>query len=143
MMKIRHILITSLTLLLCSCKLAVLDPKGIIAGSEKHLLIDATGLMLIVVIPVIILSFIVPWKYRASNTKADYTPDWGHSTLLEAIWWAIPCVIIFILALITWFGTHKLDPYRPLDSKKQPIIIQAIALDWKWLFIYPKQHIAT
>ena len=123
--------------------MTILDPKGVIAASEKHLLILASLLMLIVVIPVIVLTFVFAWKYRASNTNAKYSPDWDESISLEVVWWAIPCVIIAILGYLTWTSTHKLDPYKPLASKTKPIIIQAIALEWKWLFIYPKQHIAT
>ena len=143
MIKLRHVLFFGLMLLLGGCKLAILDPKGVIAASEKHLLIEATLLMLVVVIPVIILSFVFAWKYRARSTQAKYSPNWSHSTTLEAVCWAIPCVIIAILAVVTWISSHKLDPYRPLGVKNKPIIIQAIALDWKWLFIYPKQHIAS
>jgi len=123
--------------------MAILDPKGIIAASEKHLFIDAILLMLIVVVPVIILSFVFAWRYRAKNNQAKYSPNWSHSTTLEAICWIVPCIIIGILAAMTWISSHKLDPYRPLDVKGKPIIIEAIALDWKWLFIYPKQHIAS
>src|SRR5690606_21377611 len=83
--------------------------------------------------------------YRASNKKATYNPNWSHNTTLEIIWWTIPCIIIVVLAIITWISTHRLDPYRPLDveTNKKPIVIEAIALDWKWLFIYPEQNIAT
>lgn len=133
----------SMTLLLTSCKYAVLNPKGMVAATEKDLIILATNLMLIVVIPVIILSLVIAWRYRASNTKAAYTPNWSHSYLLEAIWWTIPIIIITILATITWRSTHSLDPYKPLDVKGKPLVIQAVALDWKWLFIYPEQNIAT
>jgi cytochrome o ubiquinol oxidase subunit II len=143
MIKARHALLLGFTLLLSGCKMALLNPKGMIAASEKHLFIDAILLMLIVVIPVIILSFVFAWKYSAKNQNANYTPDWSHSTAIEAVCWIIPCVIIGILAVMTWISSHKLDPYRPLDVKGKPIIIEAIALDWKWLFIYPKQHIAT
>ncbi len=143
MIKFRYIPIIALTMLLGGCKMAVLNPKGIIAASERHLFIFATLLMLVVVVPVIVLTFVIAWRYRATNTKAKYSPEWSHSNLLEIIWWTIPCIIIIILATVTWTTTHKLDPYRPLASNKKPIIIQAIALDWKWLFIYPKQHIAT
>ncbi len=147
MSKFRHILFTiltlGLTLLLSGCKAVMLDPKGIIAADEKQILITAVGLMLIVVIPVIILTFVIAWKYRASNTKAKYTPEWSHSTILEIVWWTIPCVIILILAVITWISSHQLDPYKPLDLKAKPVTIEVIALDWKWLFIYPDQHIAT
>lgn len=143
MVKIRTILISSIALMLSGCKMAILDPKGIIAAAEKNLLVDAVMLMLIVVIPVIILSFVFTWKYRAKNANAKYTPNWSHSNLIEAICWIIPIIIIGILATMTWISTHKLDPYRPLAIKKKPIIIEAIALDWKWLFIYPAQHIAS
>lgn len=135
--------ITVLTVLLTGCKMALLDPKGIIAASEKQLLIDAVLLMLIVVIPVILMSFIFVWKYRSKNDQAKYQPNWSHSTALEAVCWAIPCIIIGVLATMTWISSHKLDPYRPLDTKQKPLIIQVVALDWKWLFIYPEQHIAT
>lgn len=121
----------------------ILDPKGLIAADEKQLLITGVLLMLIIVVPVILLTFIFAWKYRASNAAAKYEPEWGHNTALEVIWWTIPCIIIGILATITWISSHKLDPYRPLAMEEKPITIQAIALEWKWLFIYPDQHIAT
>jgi cytochrome o ubiquinol oxidase subunit 2 len=132
-----------LALLLSGCHLDILDPKGAIAASEKNLLIDATLLMLIVVIPVIIINFVFAWWYRASNTKATYRPNDSHSTIIEVICWTIPCIIILILAIMTWISTHRLDPYRPLSVPGKPITIQAIALEWKWLFIYPEQNIAT
>jgi len=132
-----------LTLLLNGCKYAILDPKGSIAADEKHILIISVLLMLMVVVPVIILTFTFAWRYREKNTKAIYSPSWAHSTPLEIIWWSIPCIIIGVLGTITWVSSHQLDPYRPLSSMKQPITIQVIALEWKWLFIYPDQHIAT
>lgn len=143
MKKLQTLFLVGFALLLSGCKFALLDPKGQIAASQKHLFLVSVGLMLLVVIPVIILSFVIPWRYRAKNTKAVYKPNWSHSTALEIIWWAIPCVIIAILAWLTWVYTHKLDPYRPLDNPKKPLKIEAIALSWKWLFIYPKQNIAT
>jgi len=149
MLTLRRVLLTGLTILLtgllagCHAHFAILDPKGIIAATEKKLFVESILLMLIVIIPVIFLSIYIPWKYRASNTKATYRPDWGHSNLLEVIWWTIPCVIIFILSVLTWEYTHSLDPYRPLDSKQTPVMIEAIAMDWKWVFIYPQHHVAT
>jgi cytochrome o ubiquinol oxidase subunit 2 len=131
------------TLLLSSCKFAVLNPKGIIAAQEKQLLLDSVLLMLIVVIPAILLTLVFAWKYRASNTSARYSPEWSHSTLIEIIVWTVPCVIIGILAVMTWITSHTLDPYRPLDTNAKPMTIQAIALNWKWLFIYPDEKIAT
>lgn len=138
------IALTCLTaLLLSGCDLAVLDPKGLIAADEKHLMIIALLLMCIIVVPVIILTFVIAIRYRASNTKAVYAPNWSHNNWLEALWWFVPMVIIAILATITWVTSHKLDPYRPLDSQVKPITIEAVALQWRWLFIYPDQHIAT
>ncbi len=123
--------------------MGVLHPKGIIALAEKNLLITTMSLMMIVIIPVFIMLFSFAWRYRASNTKAKYTPDWHGSTLLEVIWWSIPTVIIIILAVITWKSTHDLDPYKPLTSNVKPVTIEVVALDWKWLFIYPEENIAT
>lgn len=130
-------------LLMSGCKMIILDPKGMIGHQEKNLMIIAVVLMLIVVIPVFILTFVFAWKYRASNEKARYTPDWDHNTMLEVVWWGIPIAIIAILATITWTSTHRLDPYRPLNVEGKPLTIQAVALDWKWLFIYPEQGIAS
>ena len=147
-MKARHYLLaifySGIALLLSGCKFALLDPKGIIAASEKSVMITATVLMLLIVVPVIILTFVFAWRYREGNKKAVYTPEWSHSTALEIICWTIPCLIILVLGVITWNSTHLLDPYKPIVVKdEQPITIQAIALEWKWLFIYPDQNIAT
>ena len=147
MNKLRQFLSMSLlavtTLLLSSCQLEVLNPKGVIAASEKTLLVHATLLMLIVVIPVIILTLWFAWHYRASNKAATYKPNDHHNTWIEVICWGIPIVIIGLLATMTWVSTHQLDPYRPLPGKSKPIVIQAVALNWKWLFIYPDENIAT
>jgi len=129
--------------LLTGCQGGVLDPKGQVGADEKSLIITATVLMLLVVIPVILMTLGFAWKYRASNEKATYTPKWSHSNKIEAVVWIIPIVIVTFLAILTWNTTHKLDPYRPLDSDKKPINIQVVALDWKWLFIYPDLNIAT
>jgi cytochrome o ubiquinol oxidase subunit II len=123
--------------------IAVLNPVGEVAAQEKSLMITAVWLILLVVIPVIIMVFVFAWKYRASNTKATYKPNWNHNTLLEIVWWGIPSIIITILAVITWITTHKLDPYRKLDHPAKPLEVQVVALDWKWLFFYPEQNIAT
>ena len=127
---------------LSSCKMAVLEPKGLIAYDERSLIFIAIALMLIIVIPVFVMTFIFVYKYR-DGKNARYEPTWSHSTMLEIIWWTVPCIIIGILATITWISTHKLDPYKALDSDVPPVTIQVIALDWKWLFIYPKENIAT
>ena len=99
--------------------------------------------MLIVVIPVIIMTFYFAWKYRASNKNATYTPNWSHSNKIEVVVWSIPLIIILILGTITWKTTHSLDPRTPIPSQEKTLVIQAVSLDWKWLFIYPEQGIAT
>jgi cytochrome o ubiquinol oxidase subunit 2 len=133
----------SVAVLLSGCNWALLNPKGVIAASEKELLVTAVLLMLTIVVPVIILTLIFAWKYRESNTKAKYSPEWTHSTAIEVVCWSIPAIIIAILGVMTWTSSHQLDPYRPLSSNIKPIPIQVVALNWKWLFIYPEQKIAT
>lgn len=138
------LLIISSSLLITGCEhLLLLNPKGEIAVAEKDIIMLSVSLMLIVVLPVYILTAVFCWKYRASNTRAKYTPDWSHGAILEIIWWFVPLIIISILATITWITSHSLDPYKPLDSKIKPLTIQVISLDWKWLFIYPELNIAT
>ncbi|MEN2396702.1 ubiquinol oxidase subunit II [Pseudomonas halotolerans] len=131
------------TLLLGGCNMTLLDPKGQVGLDERNLIITATLLMLLVVVPVIVMTFLFAWKYRASNTSATYTPKWSHSTKIEVAVWTIPVLIIIALGYITYKSTHALDPYRPLDSDVKPITIEVVSMDWKWLFIYPEQGIAT
>ena len=124
--------------------IAVLNPKGLIALREKELIITTTLLMLLVVIPVFILTVFITWKYREDNThNVKYDPDWDYNFIIESIWWGIPGAIVIALAIITWISCHELDPFKPLNHSKPPITIQVVALQWKWLFIYPKQKIAT
>ncbi|EKE76760.1 ubiquinol oxidase subunit II [Gallaecimonas xiamenensis] len=130
--------------LLAGCEdMVLMNPKGPIGEGEKSLILTATWLMLLVVIPVIIMTIAFAWRYRASNTKATYKPKWDHSTAVEATVWSIPLVIVAILAVLTWKTSHELDPYKALESDKKPLTVQVVALDWKWLFIYPEQKIAT
>lgn len=132
------------TFLLSGCENAVLlNPKGQIGMAERDLILVATGLMLLVVIPVIVMAIVFARKYREGNINAKYTPNWAHSNKIEMVVWGIPVIIILILGTITWKTTHSLDPYRPLEHEKKPITIQVVSLDWKWLFIYPEQGIAT
>lgn len=121
----------------------VLNPKGLITFQERQLLFDSLALMMIVVLPVIIMSIVFIVRYRENHPTADYKPNWCHSTTLEAIWWGVPMAIILILGIMTWTMTHELDPYKRIDVPGEPIVVQAVALPWKWLFIYPEQNIAT
>jgi cytochrome o ubiquinol oxidase subunit 2 len=130
-------------LYIASHDIPVLDPKGWVAAQQKSLLISSTLLMLIVVVPALLLTLVFAWRYREGNKKAKYTPDWDHSHLAEVLWWGVPCVIIAVLGVMTWFSTYQLNPFKPIDSDKKAITIQAVALQWKWLFIYPEQGIAT
>ncbi len=119
-------------------------PKGLIAHQEHKLFYDTLALMLIVVIPVIVMSITFAYHYQISHRVRDYKPNWSDSYFLESLWWGIPCVIIVILATITWKKTHELDPYNKIPGiTGKPMLIQAIALPWKWLFIYPELGIAT
>jgi cytochrome o ubiquinol oxidase subunit 2 len=138
--------------LLTGCNTVVLNPSGDIAAQQGQLVIISTLLMLLIIVPVIALIIIFAWRYRKNNTSAKYEPDWDHSTKLELMIWGAPLLIIIVLGLLTWISTHKLDPYRPLDrldanrpipAETKPLVVQVVALDWKWLFIYPEQNIAT
>jgi len=132
-----------LTLFLRSSDIAVLNPAGQVADKERDLIITTTLLMLIIVIPVLVMTFFIAWKYRASNHKAKYSPSWDHNRAIECSWWAIPSAIIAVLAVIAWNSSHELDPFRPIVSDTKPLTVQVVALQWKWLFIYPEQDIAT
>jgi len=132
-----------LSLLLAGCSSALLDPKGQIGVEQRSLILTSFGLMLIVVIPVIVMTLLFGWRYRRSNSVAKYLPDWAHSNAIEAAVWSVPCVIIAVLAFLTWKTSHSLDPHKPIESSVAPMEIQAVALDWKWLFIYPEQGIAS
>lgn len=132
-------------LLLSGCNWALFDPQGPIGQAEKSLIFTAVLLMLIVVVPVIVLTLVFAWHFRASNKKAVYRPDFHHSTPIEIIVWVIPCLIILGLGILTWKTTHALDPYKPLvaQNNEKPVKVDVIALDWKWLFVYPDLHIAS
>lgn len=134
------------------CDMVVMYPAGDVAMQQRDLVLIATALMLLIIIPVVALIVLFAWRYRQSNADARYEPDWDHSTQLELIIWAAPLLIIICLGAVTWVGTHLLDPYRPLDriaggrpasSRVAPLEVEVVALDWKWLFIYPEQGIAT
>jgi cytochrome o ubiquinol oxidase subunit 2 len=138
--------------LLAGCNTVLLKPSGVVAAQQGHLIVVSTVLMLLIVVPVIALTILFAWRYRQSNSTATYTPDWDHSTQLELVIWAAPLLIIIALGALTWISSHTLDPYRPLRSLDaartvphavKPLTIEVVALDWKWLFIYPEQGIAV
>lgn len=128
---------------LSGCGGGVLDPAGPVGAGDAAILINATFIMLAIVVPTIILAFWVAWRYRASNTKAKYLPHWSYSGRIEAVVWSIPILTIMFLGGLIWIGSHQLDPFRPLPSKTPPLEVQVVSLDWKWLFIYPQQGVAT
>jgi cytochrome o ubiquinol oxidase subunit 2 len=130
--------------LLGGCSTILLfDPKGPIGEAERFVIIAAIVAMLIVVVPVFIMAFWFARKYRASNTESTYMPKWSHSAKIEFFMWGVPIAIVTVLAILAWTSTHSLDPYKPISSADKPINIEAVSLDWKWLFIYPDQNIAT
>jgi cytochrome o ubiquinol oxidase subunit II len=129
--------------LLCSCNAVVLDPQGPIGIAEKTILIDSLAIMLAIVVPTIVATLAFGWWFRASNTRATYLPDFIYSGRIELIVWAIPLLTIMLLGGVIWIGSHDLDPAKPLASKTPPLEIQVVSLDWKWLFIYPNQSVAS
>jgi cytochrome o ubiquinol oxidase subunit 2 len=139
--------------LLAGCESAVMNPSGDIAAQQRDLIIVSTALMLLIIVPVMALTVFFAWRYRASRkTPAPYDPEFDHSTILELAIWGAPLLIIIALGALTWTSTHLLDPYRPIGriaegrpvpADAKPLEVQVVALDWKWLFIYPEQGIAT
>tara|TARA_R110002153_G_scaffold73258_1_gene191095 strand:- start:1848 stop:2762 length:915 start_codon:yes stop_codon:yes gene_type:complete len=141
--KLGYSALATSVLLLSGCEGGVLDPKGQVGIDEKYLIIVATVLMLLVVVPVIGMTLYFAWRYREGREHEIYDPKWAHSTKIEAVVWLIPIVIIAILGTLTWYSTQALDPYKSLEHEHKPITIQVVSLNWKWLFIYPEQGIAT
>jgi cytochrome o ubiquinol oxidase subunit II len=132
-----------LTLPISACNRGILDPVGPVGHAEKMILINSTAIMLAIVIPTMIATVAFAWWFRRGNKKAKYLPDWEYSGSIEMVVWGIPVLTIMLLGGITWIGSHALDPARPLDSPVKPLKVQVVSLDWKWLFIYPEQGVAT
>lgn len=130
--------------LLMACESPVLDPAGEIARQQRDLIYISTGLMLLIIVPVMILIVVFAWRYRKGG-QGTYDPKFDHSAMLELAIWSAPLLIIIALGALTWSSTHLLDPFRPLSSKdgQKPLVVQVVSLDWKWLFIYPEQGVAT
>ena len=127
----------------CGGGTGVFDAAGPVGAQDAAILIDALLIMLAVAIPTILLAFYMAWRYRAGNTKAQYLPRWSYSGRIEAITWSIPILVILFLGGVIWIGSHRLDPFKPLPSKTPAEEVQVVALDWKWLFIYPREGVAT
>ena len=152
---LRKLLLGSLVapalLALSGCNMVVLDPSGYIATQQRDIIIISTILMLLIIVPVILLTIFFAWKYRQSR-NAEYRPEWSHSTRLEVVIWAAPLAIIIALGALTWVSTHTLDPYRPLERvsasqavtpQNKPLTVEVVSMNWKWLFLYPEEGIAT
>jgi cytochrome o ubiquinol oxidase subunit 2 len=140
-------LILAVTLLgvatLAGCTGGVLDPKGPIAAAERQILFNSLGIMLAIVIPTILATLGVAYWFRASNTRARYMPEFIYSGRIEILVWSIPAMTVLLVGGVAWVGSHDLDPRKPLASTVKPLSIQVVSLDWKWLFIYPDQGIAS
>ena len=149
---LRGLLLPLLTVLLTGCGAVLLQPSGDVALQQRNLILVSTVLMLLIIVPVMVLTAVFAWRYRSSHTRTDYQPEWSHSTSLELVIWSAPLLIIIALGAVTWIATHTLDPYRPvarlsatqpLAAGVKPLKVQVVALDWKWLFVYPDYGIAT
>ena len=123
--------------------IAVLNPKGPIAHQERGLIFFGLLLGLIVVVPVFTMAFLIAWRYRETNGRAEYMPDWDRNRLAESVWWGIPALLITVMSVVAWNSSHTLNPARPITGSAPAVNVQVVALDWKWLFIYPQQHIAS
>ena len=121
----------------------IFDPQGPIGAAEKTILIDSLAIMLAIVLPTIVAIFAFAYWFRASNERAFYSPNWEYSGRIELVVWSIPALTVILLGGVAWIGSHQLDPAAPLQGTGSPIRIQVVSLDWKWLFIYPDQRIAT
>jgi cytochrome o ubiquinol oxidase subunit 2 len=128
---------------LSGCGRGVLDPAGPVGHAERTNLLNTLTIMLAIVVPTILCTLAVAWWYRASNTRATYAPHWAESGRLELLVWSIPALVVLFLGSIAWTSSHELDPAKPLRSNVKPLEVEVVALDWKWLFIYPNQHIAS
>lgn len=149
---LRIVSLLAVAVIMSGCRMVVLDPPGDVAAQQGELIVYATVLMMIVILPVMALTVFFAWRYRESNTDATYDPDWDHSISLEIVVWSVPLAIIICLAGLTWVATHRLNPYDPLrrlsaeepiDPTVEPMVVQVVAMDWKWLFLYPEYGVAT
>lgn len=134
---------TAAAVLLSGCHLAVLSPAGPVAAGEGIILLDSAAIMLVIGVPTIVATLAFAWWFRASNARARYLPTFAYSGRLELIVWSIPALVVFFLGGIAWISAHTLDPAQPLQSERRPLELEVVSLDWKWLFIYPEQSVAS
>jgi cytochrome o ubiquinol oxidase subunit 2 len=142
-MRYRLLALVLLSVTLGGCSEGVLDPKGPIAAAERLILFNSLGIMLAIVIPTILATIAVAFWFRASNSRAVYLPDFEYSGRLELLVWSIPAMTVLLVGGVAWVGAHDLDPRKPISSSATPVTVQVVSLDWKWLFIYPEQGIAS
>ena len=140
---LRWCAVAPVALVLTACHWAVLDPRGPVGHADRTILIDSLAIMLAIGLPTILATFAFAWWFRASNTRARYRPDWEFSGAIELVVWSIPAMVIILLGGVAWIGSHQLDPAKPLSEREAPVEIQVISLDWKWLFIYPREGVAS
>jgi cytochrome o ubiquinol oxidase subunit II len=141
---IRHALIVGAGLLVAGCDRGILDPVGPVGSAEKTILINSTAIMLAIVIPTMIATVAFAWWFRRGNSKAEYRPDWEYSGAIEMVVWSIPAMTVMLLGGIAWIGSHELEPSKPLPAvADNRLTVEVVSLDWKWLFIYPDQGVAT
>jgi cytochrome o ubiquinol oxidase subunit II len=140
---VRRIVASAILLTLAGCAPAVLDPAGPVAAGERTILLNSLAIMLAIVVPTIIATLVFAWWFRAGNTRAKYRPDWEYNGQLELLVWSVPLLAVIFLAGIGWVGAHALEPSRPLPARQPPLNVQVVSLDWKWLFIYPDQGVAS
>jgi cytochrome o ubiquinol oxidase subunit 2 len=140
---LRLLALVPFALLTAGCNRGIFDPVGPIAAQEKQILINSTAIMLAIIIPTMIATVAFAWWFRRGNKRATYRPDWEYSGAIELVVWAIPALTIMLLGGITWIGSHNLEPSKPLKSANPPLKVEVVSLDWKWLFIYPDQGVAT
>jgi cytochrome o ubiquinol oxidase subunit 2 len=142
-MRYRLLALVLLSVTLGGCSEGVLDPKGPIAAAERLIMFNSLGIMLAIVIPTILATLAVAFWFRASNSRAAYLPDFEYSGRLELLVWSIPAMTVLLVGGVAWVGAHDLDPRKPISSSVTPVTVQVVSLDWKWLFIYPEQGIAS
>ncbi len=141
--RMRRVAPASVIILLTACNGGILEPVGPVGSAEKTMLINSTAIMLAIIIPTIIATIAFAWWFRRGNTKATYRPDWEFSGAIELVVWSIPAMTIMLLGGIAWIGSYHLEPSKRLSSSGDPLNVEVVSLDWKWLFIYPDQGVAT